>query len=197
MQTIDQDKYTLILNAALQCFENFGYKATTVEQIAKVAKIGKGTFYNFFKTKEDVFQTIINRQLDLIKSYSQQVIESPKSDFLALNDYLYASLQCRNQQIFFEKLTMEAEVYGTQIVLDGLKQMKDAAHMSLKNILDAYVNKGLILPCDTTFLSFLMIEIYTSLSTNWTKDHAPLSNEEIIDIYAKLFRSYLPDMKRS
>ena len=192
MATIDSDKYLSILNAALQCFENFGYKATTVDQIAKVAKIGKGTFYNFYKTKEDVFQTIINRQLDLIIAYSNQVIVSSKPDFQALNDYLYASLKCRSQQDLFDKLTMEAEVYGTQIVLDGLKQLKDTAHLSLKNILDAYVKKGLILPCDTTLLSFLMIELYTALSTNWTKDNEPLSNEQIIEIYSRLFQSYLP-----
>lgn len=192
MENIDQDKSMRIVSAAIQCFENFGYKATTVEQITKMAKIGKGTFYNFFKTKEDVFQTLIQGQMDLIISYSDQVIASSKQDFQALNDYLFASLKCKSQQVLFDKLTMEAEVYGTQIVLEGLKQIKDTAHLSLKKILDAYVKRGLILPCDTILLSFLMIELYTSLSTNWAKDNAPLSNEQIVEIYTRLFQSYLP-----
>jgi len=191
-ENIENEKYTLILNAALQCFENFGYKATTVDQIAKVAKIGKGTFYNFHKTKEEVFQTLMNLQTDLIIEYSNKVITSPKPDFQALNDYLFASLKCTGHQVLFDKLTMEAEVYGTRIVLDGLKKIKDTAHTSLKNILESYIHKGLILPCDTTLLAFLMIELYTSLSANWPKAYDPLSSDQMIEIYTKLFQSYLP-----
>lgn len=192
MENTDQDKSTRILSAAIQCFENFGYKATSIEQITKMAKMGKGTFYNFYKTKEEVFQTMIHRQMDLISLYSDQVITSSKPDFQALNDYLFASLKCKSQQVLFEKLTMEAEFYGTQIVLEGLKQIKDTAHLSLQKILDAYVEKDLILPCDTRLLSFLMIELFTSLSTNWAKENVPLSNEQIIEIYTRLFQSYLP-----
>ena len=37
------DKKLKIINAAKKSFSNFGYKATTMDQIAKIAQVGKGT----------------------------------------------------------------------------------------------------------------------------------------------------------
>ncbi|MES9682444.1 helix-turn-helix domain-containing protein, partial [Gottfriedia acidiceleris] len=44
-----------ILQAATKSFTIFGYKATTMSQIAKQANVGKGTIYTFFKNKEELF----------------------------------------------------------------------------------------------------------------------------------------------
>jgi len=44
-----------IAQAALKFFSLKGYAATSVGQIAKAASIGKGTVYEYFHTKEDIF----------------------------------------------------------------------------------------------------------------------------------------------
>lgn len=43
-----------ILDAATRLFERFGYKKTTVEDIAQEANIGKGTVYLRFSSKEEI-----------------------------------------------------------------------------------------------------------------------------------------------
>lgn len=45
--------------AALQLFSQKGYSSTSVGQIAAAAGIGKGTIYEYFKTKEDIFVAAI------------------------------------------------------------------------------------------------------------------------------------------
>src|SRR5215470_13539481 len=40
--------------AALQLFEEQGYAATTIEQIATVANVSRATFFNYFAGKEAV-----------------------------------------------------------------------------------------------------------------------------------------------
>ena len=44
-----------IAHAALKLFSLKGYAATSVGQIAKAASIGKGTVYEYFHAKEDIF----------------------------------------------------------------------------------------------------------------------------------------------
>jgi len=43
-----------LYRAALQLFAERGYPATTVEDITEAADVGKGTFFNYFPTKEHV-----------------------------------------------------------------------------------------------------------------------------------------------
>ncbi|MFI5890263.1 TetR family transcriptional regulator [Actinoplanes sp. NPDC051513] len=46
-----------IRNHALRLFEEQGYAATTVDQIAEAAEVSQSTFFRYFPTKEDVILT--------------------------------------------------------------------------------------------------------------------------------------------
>ena len=48
----------LILDAARQVFAEIGYGAATVRDIIRATPLASGTFYNYFKSKEEVFQAI-------------------------------------------------------------------------------------------------------------------------------------------
>lgn len=47
-----QETRQRLMEAALRLFHEHGYDATTVEQIAEAADVAKGTFFNYFETKE-------------------------------------------------------------------------------------------------------------------------------------------------
>ena len=53
------DRKKLILEAATKSFSLFGYKATTMDQVAKIANVGKGTIYTFYENKEQLFKEIV------------------------------------------------------------------------------------------------------------------------------------------
>ena len=48
----------LILDAARQVFAEIGYGAATVRDIIRATPLASGTFYNYFKSKEEVYQAI-------------------------------------------------------------------------------------------------------------------------------------------
>ena len=56
-QTKLQNRQT-ILEAARRIFAELGYGATTVRDIIRATPLASGTFYNYFKSKEEVFQAI-------------------------------------------------------------------------------------------------------------------------------------------
>jgi AcrR family transcriptional regulator len=53
----------LLYRAALSVFSERGLSASTVEEITKAAGVAKGTFFNHFRTKEEVFRVFIEIQL--------------------------------------------------------------------------------------------------------------------------------------
>jgi AcrR family transcriptional regulator len=48
----------IILDAARGVFAELGYGATTVRDIIRATPLASGTFYNYFKSKEEVYQAI-------------------------------------------------------------------------------------------------------------------------------------------
>ena len=47
-----------IVDAARRVFAELGYGATTVRDIIRATDLASGTFYNYFKSKEEVFQAL-------------------------------------------------------------------------------------------------------------------------------------------
>jgi AcrR family transcriptional regulator len=52
-----------IIRVAADCFSERGYQATTIEEIAARMEISRVTFYTYFKSKEELLQTIFARGL--------------------------------------------------------------------------------------------------------------------------------------
>jgi AcrR family transcriptional regulator len=56
-----------IFRAALALFAERGYQETTVEAITEAADVGKGTFFNYFPTKEHVLGTFGDERIAVIE----------------------------------------------------------------------------------------------------------------------------------
>ncbi|MEX0882109.1 MAG: TetR/AcrR family transcriptional regulator [Cyclobacteriaceae bacterium] len=62
-----QQKEKKILEAAIRLFDDKGFYATKVSDVAKLAKISKGLVYFYFKSKEDLYMAITKRGFDELK----------------------------------------------------------------------------------------------------------------------------------
>jgi AcrR family transcriptional regulator len=59
----------MIIQASIKTFLNHGFKNTTMELIAKNAKIAKGTLYLYFKSKQSLIDDITKQHYDLLKQF--------------------------------------------------------------------------------------------------------------------------------
>jgi len=76
-----------IAQAALKLFSSKGYAATSVRQIATAASIGKGTVYEYFQAKEDIFIAAIMEWMSLFEvQLSERIkgIKDPAARFHAV-----------------------------------------------------------------------------------------------------------------
>lgn len=65
-----------ILNASIHLFSKKGFDATRVDDIAKAANVNKALIYYYFKSKEDIMDTIINSFLDRAVSIAMDFIHT-------------------------------------------------------------------------------------------------------------------------
>lgn len=67
-----------IIDTASRIFAQKGYDKASVNDILNAIGIAKGTFYHYFKSKEDVLDAVIDRATDIIMEQVKEVIENPQ-----------------------------------------------------------------------------------------------------------------------
>jgi len=67
-----------ILDASENLFITKGYEKTTINDILDGVGIGKGTFYHYFKSKEEVMDAVIMRMGNNVKIASQKIADMPE-----------------------------------------------------------------------------------------------------------------------
>src|SRR5215470_15076200 len=63
-----QETRRQIFQAAMNLFARKGIFGTTVEEITQAADVGKGTFFNYFPSKEAILSALAERQLGVINT---------------------------------------------------------------------------------------------------------------------------------
>jgi AcrR family transcriptional regulator len=82
-----------ILDAAETLFVQKGYDATTVNDILDKVEIGKGTFYHYFKSKEDVMDGVIRRMVESVSDQANAIADNPK---LTVNEKMQSAILSMN-----------------------------------------------------------------------------------------------------
>lgn len=74
-QNIIDEKKIVIEEAAKELLIKQGFHATSMRDIAKTADVSLGNLYNYYKTKDDIFESIINRYLIVIDQKLREIFE--------------------------------------------------------------------------------------------------------------------------
>lgn len=123
------DKKQLILDTALELFIRNGVHQTTTAEISKKAGIAAGTLFNYFKTKEELFQTLyLNSKKELFRTLTNPIKETEdiyyvfeliSKEFikwgLANIKTLKFFMQMEDSPIIPDKLKEEVEELGVEL----------------------------------------------------------------------------------
>jgi AcrR family transcriptional regulator len=71
-----EERKNEILDAAEKLFAAKGYEAATVNAILEAVNIAKGTFYYYFKSKEDVLDALIERRINEGMQKAEEIVAS-------------------------------------------------------------------------------------------------------------------------
>jgi AcrR family transcriptional regulator len=91
-----QETYDRLFNSAIRLFQTQGYEQTSVEQITQQADVGKGTFYNYFESKEAVVSEFSRRKY-------QEMISTGRESGYSIRERLDTVLQSWGQFMITER----------------------------------------------------------------------------------------------
>jgi len=97
---VDKDKFReKIVLCASKIFSRYGFKKTTMEEIARALNKGKSSIYYYFSSKEEIFEAVIDHEAQVLKNVLSKVIKSTDDPEYILRRYVKARMSS------FEKLS--------------------------------------------------------------------------------------------
>ena len=106
-----EDKKKLILKAGEEIISKKGFSNATIEEITKRAKVGKGTFYLYFKNKDDLFYSIIKEGLDALVIEIRKTIEKIDDFFEKLKKGIEMYLTYHQKNYFLFKILLQEKPF--------------------------------------------------------------------------------------
>jgi TetR/AcrR family transcriptional regulator, repressor for uid operon len=98
-----------IIQSAIECFSKNGFDRTRMDDISLLAELSKGTLYNYFDNKEDLFNAICEDSLDLLKIQLDQLFTNNRNDLISNAELFYENFQKIQKEgsarVFFEALS--------------------------------------------------------------------------------------------
>ena len=67
-----EPRFVLFMAAAILLFSKYGYKKTTVEEIAGALQMTKGSIYRYFINKEDLYHQVVSQLLNEWRSFVEK-----------------------------------------------------------------------------------------------------------------------------
>jgi len=174
------DKRTEILLAAKKSFETFGYKATTMEQVAKFSKVAKGTVYNFFLNKEELLQEVVVLMIKQMITETEATV-NPSFTFMEnATQTLKKLLRYRKHHMLFVKLIEEEKHLQTPEVKQMLLKIEDEILNYLTVKMQMAIDKGEVRPCNTKLVSYMLLKTYLAFIVDWPTNHDEELDEDTI-----------------
>lgn len=97
-----------IIQSSIKCFSENGFDKTRMEDIAISADLSKGTLYNYFNSKDDLFYAICEDNIEILKDQLDQMFTKSKDDLIFNAEQFYENFKNiqkkGNDKVFFEAI---------------------------------------------------------------------------------------------
>jgi len=155
-----------IIQSAIECFSKNGFDRTRMDEISLLADLSKGTLYNYFDNKEDLFNAICEDSLDLLKIQLDQLFTKSRDDLISNAELFYENFQKIQKEgsakVFFEALSESTRNPKLKIILfkHRLKIYK-----VVENYLQIQSDKGFIKSdINLTYVASGMVSLFDGIT---------------------------------
>lgn len=175
-----------IVDTSAKVFARQGYHATGIAELCTVNGLGKGAFYHYIESKEELLAAIHDRVMDEVMAGADRVANAggtPSAQLAMLGDELLDVIHRYPDHVWvflheFPALTAERAAQ--------FRERRREYEHRVEAILQAGIDAGEFRPVDPrlTALAWLGMHNYTYL---WLKAGGPVSAREIAKPFAEIF----------
>ena len=169
----------IILKTSQNLFGRFGLKKTSVDEIARLARVGKGTIYHYFDTKEQIFAEIIEKEAQYLNQKLSEAVRKEKTPQDKLQTYVLTRWVVLKGLVNYYSV-MKDEYLAQYSFIENAR--KESLHVEL-NMVKSILEEGKALKVfeirDVELTAFAFVTALKGLEYPWTIEQDTLSMSDI------------------
>lgn len=189
-----KNKRILIQTTAIHIFNERGYHQTRIEDISKKARLGKGTFYLYFKNKEELVLDVLNEFVEKFNELhnwvSAEIKEqsNPQEVYLKEGRYLVDLLE-KNKSfgLFLLKQGHSVSDEFSQTLNEFYNIQRAQASASY----DLAKKLGFMKDIDTQYAAAFVVGSISHIYELWLEEKIKDSGEKILEKCLRIFLKFL------
>ncbi|MCK4748385.1 MAG: TetR/AcrR family transcriptional regulator [Bacteroidales bacterium] len=131
-----------IIHVARKIFTRYGFKKTTMEEIAAASRKGKSSIYYYFQSKEDIFRAVVEKEANELKVQLDRTIQTDSTPLEKLKAYILFRLHhVRTLKNFYAALNEEYLTH-MDFILEIRKKFDSEELQSVQKILEQGMRDG-------------------------------------------------------
>ena len=166
-----------LLTAAEQEFGAKGYHGASVSSITQRADIAQGTFYLYFRSKEEMFLTLVRDIGHQLRAHTAQAIGKGKSRMEAERIGLEAFLEFTTNHRGLYRIVQESQFVDAQVFREYYEKLAEGYAAAL----DRAARTGELKPGDAQVRAWAMMGIGHFLGLRWCLWQKKQPPPEVLD----------------
>lgn len=171
------EKKGIITQVAQQIFSRYGMLKTTVEEIAKAARMGKASLYRYFKSKEDIFREVVEKESRVLTEKIQEAINNESTPQKKIRAYIITRTKYLSELANIHS-ALKDEYLDHYAFIEKIREKNFQEEIeTIKIILKEGVKKKIFKIMNVELTSFAIISALKGLEYPWSVE-TPLSKIE-------------------
>ncbi len=161
----------LMIDVARQLFAKLGVEKTTMNDIADAANRGRRTLYTYFRSKEDIYKAVIEKELKTLYANLEAAAQLSLTPSMKLMHFISTHLEAI-KELVLRNGSLRADFFQNIKEVEMERRHFDRKEMLLiKQILDEGVSKGVFVVPDTSITATILLHSCKGLEVPYISGH--------------------------
>jgi len=181
-----------VLNAARKVLVRRGYQAARVEEITKLAQVGYGTFYKYFRNKQDVLEAVMEEVYTQLQeaSFPPQVEAAHLEDLIRSGITNYLKVYYKNREVL---VALEPASLLSPRISKFLADMREKEVQWMVQEFRNLNSQGWRIKGSPEVFSLAMLCMVDTVAQDWITRRQHLKLEELAETLCEIwYRAILP-----
>ena len=177
-----QEKRSRLVQAAIPVFAKYTFREAKMNDVAISADVGKGTLYEYFESKDELFLEIFKMWFSTLEEQIHDVvnaIDDPGKQLITFYEQYFATIEKYSDTyyIYFDFWT--ELVRNPKISSQEIKDVYQSLRSLVAGILEDGVSLGIFKKLDPQVKSIQLLSIVDGLLLQWLMDRESFSLKEV------------------